>query len=691
MSEKIKPGQLARKAILYVRQSSTYQVLNNLESQKLQYAMQARVRELGFAEIDIIDEDLGRSAAGGITRTGFERMVAQVCLGEVGAVCAREVSRFARNSRDWQQLVEVCRVVDTVLIDHEMVYDPRQSNDRLLLGLKGTLNEYELDLLRQRASEARLQKAKRGELGSNCPIGFVRGDQQVFEKDPDLRIQNAIALVFKKFLELGSARQALFWILENNLTLPARTNQGGVQWGPPTYWRVYRLLTNPTYGGAYAYGKTESVTRYHEGASRQRSQRRDQGRWTALIPEAHEGYISWSQFQQIQRMISSNRLLGSEPTTSVRQGLGLLAGLLRCRRCARMLHVYYKGSDGKDVRYACTRAFVDNREPRCVAFSGKTIHEPIVGELLRVLQPAAIEAAVIASQQQAEVQADLVQALRRDWQAARYKVQRAERQYEAVDPENRLVAEELERRWNEALTEMRALEQRLNQEEHVQTPNVGTIDEFDTLASDVESLWNHPQADTRTKKRLIKALIQEIVVDIDEQTNELVVLIHWKGGVHTPLRMHRRHRGDGPTHTSKDIVKAVELLARIYNDKMIAGVLNRAKLRTGRGNFWTRTLVTSLRSNHNIECHDTHRQLAEGWMNLSQASKLTGISTRTLRLAIESGELTAERPIECGPWILNKEILDRADGKRFLERVRLSKSNTTVPSSSQAIFDLSTT
>jgi hypothetical protein len=369
----------------------------------------------------------------------------------------------------------------------------------------------------------------------------------------------------------------------------------------------------------------------------------------------------------------------------------LLGGLLRCRRCGRMLHVYYKGSAGKDVRYGCLRPYVDQRQPRCVAFSGRTIHESVVNELLRVLQPAAIDAAVAASQQHAEAHDDLLQALRRDLQAARYKVQRAERQYESVEPQNRLVAEELERRWNEALKEMRALEQRLNQEENARTPSVGSLDEFASLAADLESLWNHPQADTRTKKRLARAMIQEIMVDIDEQTNELTALIHWKGGVHTSLRVHRRQRGDVPTHTSKDIVKAVQDLARIYNDKMIAGVLNRANLRTGRGNFWTRMLVTSLRFNHHIECYDAKRQLAEGWMNLSQVAKITGITTRTLRLAIECGELTAERPVECGPWILNRQTLETATGMRFLERVRASKSNTTVPPSTQAIFDLSTT
>ena len=303
-----------------MRQSSAYQVIHNLESQKLQYGMQQRLRHLGWQEIEVIDEDLGRSAAGGTQRIGFERMVAEVCLGRVGAVAAREVSRFARNSREWQQLVEVCRVVDTLLVDHEMVYALRESNDRLLLGLKGSLNEYELDLLRQRSVEARHEKARRGELLVSAPVGFARTGEPRLEKDPNRRVQEAIRLVFRKFQEVGTVRQTLLWFLEEGLQLPVRQSESETVWKRPTYATVYRILTHPAYGGAYAYGKTEMVSRYDKGLPRKGCRRRPRDRWLALIPNTHEGYVDWETFQQIRRAIAEN-LPGPGRSGAAKRGL----------------------------------------------------------------------------------------------------------------------------------------------------------------------------------------------------------------------------------------------------------------------------------------------------------------------------------------------------------------------------------
>ncbi len=300
---KVQPHHLQRKAILYVRQSSAFQAAHNRESQTLQYAMRAQLVERGWHDIEVIDEDLGRSAAGHVTRTGFERMVSEVCLGHVGVVAAREVSRFARNSREWQQLVEMCRVVDTLLIDQDTVYSPRLSNDRLLLGLKGTLNEYELDLLRQRAWDARLAKARRGELIVAAPIGFLRTEDQRLEIDPDQRVQEAVRRVFRKFLECGTVRQALLWFLEEDIRLPTH-RAGETVWRRPTYASIYHILTNPAYGGAYTYGRTGG--RAIHGVTSRGPHRRPPEEWTAFIPGRHEGYISWEEFQQIQERIAAN-------------------------------------------------------------------------------------------------------------------------------------------------------------------------------------------------------------------------------------------------------------------------------------------------------------------------------------------------------------------------------------------------
>jgi len=500
MSDKIKPHHLDRKAMLYIRQSSTYQVNNNLESQKLQYAMQERLRQLGWRDIDIVDDDLGRSAAGTVTRTGFERMVAEICLGQVGAVAAREVSRFARNSREWQRLVEVCRVVDTLLVDQEMVYTPRQSNDRLLLGLKGSLNEYELDLLRQRSVEARREKARRGELIVAAPAGYIKTRDQRLEKNPDLRIQDAVQLVFTKFMELGTARQVLLWFLEHGLELPIVNQRGEIHWTRPSYSTVHQILTSPTYAGAYAYGKTEHSVRYEAGEPRRSSRRKQREHWWALIPDVHEGYISWEQHQQIQQMMSDNSY-GREQMGAAKKGAALLAGILRCRRCGRKLMVRYTGRGHNVLRYACYRAWLDNGEPPCIAFGGLPVDEAISREILRVVEPAAIKAAVMAAEDHSHQDDEVLAAWERDLQAARYAASRAQKQYDLADPENRLVVDELERRWDEALHRVQDVEQRIEQHKRQQAAAVRpTPEEFECLARDLETVWSNPDTDARLKK-----------------------------------------------------------------------------------------------------------------------------------------------------------------------------------------------
>lgn len=689
MSEKIKSHHLERKAILYVRQSSAYQVSNNLESQKLQYAMQERLRQLGWRDIDIVDDDLGRSAAGMVTRAGFERMVAEVCLGQVGAVAAREVSRFARNSREWQRLVEVCRVVDTLLVDQEMIYTPRQSNDRLLLGLKGSLNEYELDLLRQRSVEARREKARRGELIVAAPAGYIKTEDQRLEKDPDRRVQEAVQLVLAKFLELGTARQVLLWLLEHGLQLPVVNSRGEVHWTRPAYSTVHQILSNPVYAGAYAYGKTEQTVRYENGEPRRSSRRKAKEQWWALIPDAHEGYLSWEQHQQIQQMLTDNTY-GGEQTGAAKRGSALLAGILRCRRCGRKLMVRYTGNHHDVLRYVCYRGWLDNGEPPCIGFGGLPVDEAVAGEILRVVQPGAVEAAVLANQEESLRQDQALEAWKREWEAARYAAQRAQKQYDLADPENRLVTDELERRWNEALRRVQDLEQRIDRRQGQQvTAARPTKEDFESLGSDLETVWNSASTDTRLKKRIARTLIQEVIADLDRDQGRLILVVHWKGGIHTELRLRHRRRGQNGAQTSKDIVEAVTVLARVCSDELIAGILTRSGLRTGRGNRWTKERVTSLRTYNEIPRYTAERRQAEGWMNLTQAADLLDISSRTLRLAVEQGEIEAEHPLATGPWVFRRSALEADAVANLVARVHRRQPTPAIPTADQASLDFS--
>ncbi|TAX63551.1 recombinase family protein [Rhizobium ruizarguesonis] len=672
MHEKIGPHHLERKAILYVRQSSAHQVLHNRESSALQYAMRDRLAALGWSHIETVDDDLGRSAAGGVTRAGFDRMVAEVCLGKVGAVAAREVSRFARNSRDWQQLIEMCRVVDTVLVDQEAVYTPRQGNDRLLLGLKGSLNEYELDLLRQRSLSARYEKARRGELVVAVPVGFVKAGDRI-EKDPDRRIQEAIALVFNKVAELGSARQALLWFLEQGLDLPVRYANGDVIWRRPNYATIHRMIANPIYGGAYAYGKSRAVPGY-DGRSGIRRKTRDE--WLALIPDAHEGYVSWERAEEIRKMVSNN-VPSSRHHGAAKHGDALLTGLFRCKRCGRKLTVRYTGNNHNIPRYSCWRGLLDNGEPRCIAFGGLRVDDAIEEALLGVVEPGAVTAAIEAERNMASQRDQVQDALLRDLEAARYVADRAFRQYDAADPENRLVTSELEARWNKALARVGEIEAKIAKHRTVTPqPFAMSASQVTALAGNLRTVWTAPTTDARLKKRIVRTLINEVVADLDDGTSEIVLVIHWVGGVHTELRLPKRRRGQRNA-TPDDIIEAVQQLALIANDDVIAGVLNRNGLTTGNGNRWTRERVTALRSYRKIPVFRPQIDGVEPWLNLGGAAKLLGITPKTLRLAAEAGEIEGTHPLPDGPWIFSRSKLATSQARQILDRARQNPRHPT--------------
>lgn len=578
-------------------------------------------------------------------------------------------------------------MVDALLIDHEAVYSPRSGSDRLLLGVKGAIGEYELELLRQRSAEARLSKARRGELLVAAPPGYVKTESGRLEKDPDRRVREAVALVFAKFQELGTARQTLLWFLEHSLDLPTCERGGkGIAWRRPNYALVHRMLTHPNYGGAYVYGRTESRWGCEGERPRRGVRHRPRERWHSLIPDAHEGYVSWERFERIQETLAVNDQRG-KGAGAPKKGAALLAGLLRCRRCGRKLTLRYTGAKHDAPRYCCHRGWMDNGEPRCIAFGGAPLDEAIAREVLRAVRPGAVEAAAAAAEDAERRRDEAADALRRDLEAARYEADLAARRYDAVDPANRMVADELEARWNRALARVAEIENRIAERRDARTPS---FDGLDALAADLEAVWRRPGASPQLKKRIVRCLVREVVVDVDDDAGEIVVVVHWQGGVHTELRLPRRRRGES-TANPKEAVSAVRSLVRTCKDDVIAGVLNRNGLRTGRGNRWTRERVTSLRSWADIPCHDPQARRTDGWMNLTEAAAELGVSPRTLRLAAERGEVAAEHPLPDGPWVFNRTALLDDRAVALAARAHLRSWTPAIPDGVQKTLNFSTT
>jgi excisionase family DNA binding protein len=678
--EKIRPEHLQRAALVYVRQSSLTQIRQHHESRRRQYDLQGQAHALGWRDVVLIDEDLGKSGATAAGRPGFQRLVAEVSLGHAGAIFSLEVSRLARNNRDWYQLLDLCGLMNTLIVDAEGIYDPRQLNDRLLLGLKGTMSEAELGWLRQRAHEGLLAKARRGALILGVPVGYVQTPDGRVEKHPDQRIQQALALVFEKFAASGSVRQTLLWFRQERVVLPssqpAPLRGEGVTWRLPVYATILKIVTNPCYAGAYAFGRTFTRITVVDGRpqkSRGHRQARDQ--WLVLLRDHHEPYIAWEVYERNQQIIAHNsQMKGLMVKGAVRHGPSLIPGLLRCGHCGRRLHVGYSGSRYPLPRYSCHGAAINHGAGRCISFGGGRIDEAVGREVVRVLAPGAVEAALRLAADAGEEGARVRQAVDLELREARYEAERAHRQYDAVEPEHRLVAATLERRWNEALARVHELEARAAAVAAEATRR--TAPDRETLlqlAEDFPRVWNDRAIDMRTKKRIVRLLIEEIVARVvAEPRDHIELTIHWKGGKHTQLTIPRNVTGRHRRSTDRAIVDVVRDLSRVQPDEQIARVLNRLGYRTGAGNTWTQLRVRSLRSYHEIPPFDrvTDRP---NTLTVAAAASLLGVATTTVRRLIALGVLPATQPVLYAPWAIRREDVEAQSVQRLVAAVKAGR------------------
>jgi len=662
---KITPDHLSRSAYLYVRQSTPDQLVNNPESRRRQYALATRARTLGWTDVIVIDDDLGRSG-GGTARPGFERLLAAICTGSAGVVLAIEASRLARNGRDWHTLLEFCTLVNTLIIDEDGVYDPKLVNDRLLLGMKGTFSELELSILRQRSQEALRLKAGRGDLHTTVAIGYVRSADDRLELDPDKRVREALQLAFRKFGEFGSVRQVVIWLCDEGIKMPIVVygpRGRMVEWQRPRYNTIHRLLTNPIYAGAYVFGRTCSQTRIEAGRKEiTRGVRRPRKDWEVLIRDHHEGYISWLDYENNQRTIHGNaNMKGEMVPGSVRNGGGLLVGLLRCGHCGRKLRVQHNGLRGV-ARYVCNDASVNHgRRTKCIAFGNMRIDAAVSAEVLSLIAPLGLDAALHAIADREQAGTERLRQIELALDQARYEASRAHRQYDAVDPENRLVAGDLERRWNERLAEVARLEDELVTARDKQPPVLSDAERAEILAlgTDLKRLWGHSAASHAIRKRILRAVIEEIIVTAEH--GHLRLKLHWKGGDHTSLQVMKNRTGQHRWKTDTAIEHLICDLARVLPDGNIASVLNRLGTRTAKGNTWTQQRVCVFRNDHNVPVYRDGERAERGELILHEAASRLGLSKMTVVRLIKDGVLPAKQSCVGAPYVIQEIDLNRQE------------------------------
>lgn len=665
-SELLPVAVLKRKAVVYVRQSTQAQVQNNLESKRRQYELVDVARRWGFSDVEVIDDDLGRSASGSAERPGFERLVSGLCTGKVGAVLCFDASRLSRNGRDWHHLLELCGLVEARVIDLDGVYDPGRPNDRLLLGMKGSISEFELGILRTRMLDAVRAKAGRGELRLSVPTGYIWHRDYGLGLDPDLRVQEAIRLIFSRFRELGSARRVLIALTAEHFHFP-RPSDGrqtvSFDWVPVRYRNVISILKNPFYAGVYAYGKSETRTEIVDGRARKSyGHSKPMGTWDVLLKDHHEGYIEWNEFEKNQAHIAVNAFGQKGGVKSGRGGRALLAGLLTCGRCGRRLCVVYSGRPPGHPYYRCERINQMLAKPRCMTFGASRIDPAMGREILRAVTPMAIEAAVEAERTHQDSRDERHRMVELDLQQARYDASLAERRYAACDPDNRLIAAQLEKSWEGALRRVAELQARLVEMRQIDL--AAPVPDFTGLSANLEAAWRAPEVDMRCRQQLLRALVTDIIADVDEAQREVILTIHWKGGQHSQLRIRKPQPGEHGQSTPEAALAVMRSMATRWSDTDIAATLNRMGMQTGQGKTWTARRVGALRTVHKIHGYRSADKNGE-WLTLTEAAKKLGVTPHRIRRLIKEGVLPTQQVVPDAPHQIRATDLESEQVTQF--------------------------
>ena len=675
MPAEITHQHLSKIAYVYVRQSTPQQVKHNLQSQQLQYDLVDLAKAKGWApeKIIVVDEDLGKSAAGTAQRHGLEKMLAHLCLGEVGALFCAEASRLARNGREWQQIIDFSSVVGTLIIDYEGAYDPRLPSDRLLLGVKGTVSQFELDLFRKRAQDAMRKKAQSGELWFSIPAAFSLTEDDRCEINPDLRIQQAIRLVFQKFRALGSIRQVHLWFYRERIELPVRDSHqhNRIFWRLSKLGTIHHILTNPLYAGAYIYPRNKTITRIVDGKPMKSVVITPPEQYQVVIRDLFPSYITWEEFEHNQKLIADNAAMkGHMARGAVRNGEALLLGLVYCQRCSRRMHVRYRASTVSPT-YTCRSTIMGTDVKPCPAFQSRRLEPLVITEVLRVLQPHALEAAIQTEEQLRQEVEQQRQALSYTLEQARYEADRIKRQLDAVEPEKGLVFRELTARWEKALQYCNDLQQR-----EAQTPAPEPITEQERamllkLPQDLNQVWNHPATSVQTKKRLLRILIKQLWVQKREDACWLAT-IHWHGGMHTEFLIQRvqPRRMRVKDDPSRELIHIIKQLASCGNDAQIARVLNLLKRKTHEGHAWTKSDVAQFRATHHLAAFSPEEYEKRGWFNLSTAAKELGINSMSVKKLIKQKFIHATQVVPFASWVITKAELDKPELRSIVKQMQ---------------------